>query len=273
VTSIVARPAIGSTEWYDALRARPAPAFRRAREAAYGDGQFVGQDSFMTADQILALARAAGVTSGARVLDVCCGIGGPGVYLARELGCRIVGVDLSREGVRRARDAGRAGGLARRAAFLVADAGRLPLGPVFDAALLLETMLAIEDKARLMAEVGRVLRPGGRFGLTVEVGRPLSPEERRRVPAGDAIWLIGEADFVALARAAGFRVRGREDQTAAHAAVAGRLTRAFADDGGAISAEVGAAAGDEIAAAHAQWARWLSNGRVRKLALVLERVD
>jgi SAM-dependent methyltransferase len=270
VTRIVERPAIGSTEWYDALRAQPTPTLRRAREAAYGDGQFVGQDSFMTADQILALARAAGVTSGARVLDVCCGIGGPGVYLARELGCRIVGVDLSGEGVRRAREAGQAGGLARRTAFLVADAGRLPLGPVFDAALLLETMLAIEDKARLMGEVGRVLRPGGRFGLTLEVGRPLSPEERR-VPAGDAIWLIGEAEFVALARAAGFRVRWLEDQTAAHAAVAGRLATAFGDDRGTISVEVGAA-GDEIAVAHARWAHWLSNGRVRKLALVLERV-
>lgn len=170
--SAARRPTIGSTRWYDGQRARPTPAFHRARMTAYGTGQFVGQDGFLTADEIRVLAQAVGAGPGARVLDACCGSGGPAVYVARETGCRLVGVDLSRRGVEGARDLARAGGLVHRAAFVVGDAVRLPLAAGFDAVLLLETMLAIEDEVGLVAEVARLLAHGGCFGLTLEEGTP-----------------------------------------------------------------------------------------------------
>ena len=265
--------AIGTTPWYDALRRRDAPSFRQAREAAYGPGQFVDQDGFATANQILALARAAGVGPAAHVLDLCCGSGGPALYLTRETGCRLVGLDLSREGVTRAREVAAADGLADRAAFLVGDAAALPLATrfdaaPFDAALVLETMLAIENKPALLAEIARLLGRGGRLGLTLEEGRPLSAEERRSVPAGDSVWLVDEPAFLDLARSAGFKPRWRDDQTATHAGVAERLATRLS--GPAVADEIGPAAAG-LAAAHAQWARWLHDGRVRKLALVLER--
>ncbi len=86
-----------------------------ARVAAFGPGEFVGQESFMTAREIRALADAAGIGPGVSVLDVCCGVAGPGRHLARELGGSYLGVDASASAVALARE--RAGDL--RCSFVV----------------------------------------------------------------------------------------------------------------------------------------------------------
>ncbi len=257
----------------DMHRARVAAALRRAHDEAYLEGEHVGQENFMSADEILALARAAGVTAGARVLDLCCGRGGPALHLAQETGCRIVGVDRSPEAIHLARAAAKRRGLGRHTTFLVADAEAVPLAAptTFDAVVLYETMLAFADKTLLLREVRRLLRPGGRFGLTLEEGRPLSREERRSIPDGENVWLIPEDAFLALLEAAGFRALRVEDHTAAHADVVRRLAAAFRRDRVAITAAVGAAAYDELIVAHERWVEWLGASRVRKLALVAER--
>src|SRR5437660_8482881 len=70
-------------------------ALQRARVAAYGPGEFVEQEGFMGAGQIRALARRARIGPGVSVLDVCCGVAGPGRLITHELGCTYRGVDLS----------------------------------------------------------------------------------------------------------------------------------------------------------------------------------
>ena len=112
-------------------------ALRDARASAYAPGEFVGQESFMTAGEIRALAAQAGVGPGVTVLDLCCGIAGPGRLLTRELACAYLGVDASASAVAIARE--RAGDLPCR--FATARIPPLPPGP-FDVVLLLETMLA-----------------------------------------------------------------------------------------------------------------------------------
>src|SRR5918912_580184 len=76
-------------------RAAYVQALERARVAAYAPGEFIDQESFMRAGEILALAGQAGVASGASVLDLCCGVAGPGRFITRELGCTYLGVDCS----------------------------------------------------------------------------------------------------------------------------------------------------------------------------------
>ena len=125
-------------------------ALHRARERAYDPGEYVEQESFIRAAEIRALAERAGVMAGASVLDLCCGIAGPGRLLARELGCRYLGVDSSASAIGIA--GGRARGLPCR--FEVAEIPPLPAG-TFDVVLLLETMLAFEDKAALVEGVAR----------------------------------------------------------------------------------------------------------------------
>src|SRR5215218_4478022 len=106
-------------------------ALRRARGAAYAAGEFVGQEGFMTAAEIRALARRAGAGPGVAVLDLCCGIAGPGRLIVRELGCDYLGVDSSASAVAIAR--ARAGDLPCR--FAVAQVPPLPAGG-FDVVLL-----------------------------------------------------------------------------------------------------------------------------------------
>src|SRR5919112_5351993 len=130
----------------------------------------------MTAGEIRALGAKAGVGPGVALLDLCCGIAGPGRYLTRELGCVYLGVDASASAVAIAR--GRAGDLPCR--FAIAHVPPLPQGSA-DVVLLLETMLAFEDKDALMRAIAGALRPGGRFALTLEAGPPLTTAERGAV--------------------------------------------------------------------------------------------
>ncbi len=253
-------------------RGLSAIALYRARVSAFGEGEYVGQESFVTATEILALARAAGVGPGRSVLDLCCGIGAAALYVAERTGCRLTGVDLSAEAVELATLQAESRGLAGRARFRVGDATDVRLGTQFDAVLLLETMLAIEDKPALLHEVARLLRPGGRVALTLEEGRPLAPEERRRMPEGESVWLLREDEFLSLLDASGFRALQVEDHTSSHAQTAHRLTLAYEADRERIAAAMGEQACEEILSAHGLWVEWMSTGRVRKLAVVAERV-
>src|ERR1700749_1011030 len=123
-------------------------ALRRARCSGYAEGEYVGQESFMRAGEIRALAVAAGIAPGVSVLDLCCGVAGPGRFITRELGCSYLGVDLSASAIDIARE--RAGDLPCR--FEVAQIPPVPRGP-FDAVLLLETVLAFADKRGLLEEI------------------------------------------------------------------------------------------------------------------------
>jgi SAM-dependent methyltransferase len=242
-------------------------ALRRAREAAYDPGEYVEQESFMRAGEIRALAERAGVGRGVSVLDLCCGVAGPGRLLTRELGCTYLGVDSSESAVAIAR--ARAGGLSCR--FEVARVPPLPPG-TFDVVLLLETMLAFPGKAALVEGVSRALGPGGRFAFTLEEGAPLTAGERARMPDADTVWLAPLDELRTILGDAGLAVRWHEDWSDSHRAVADALIDAFEADAAAIAARVGQKALDELLAAHRLWSAWLASGRVRKLAVVAERL-
>jgi SAM-dependent methyltransferase len=241
-------------------------ALHRARMAAFAPGQFVGQESLMTAGEILALATRARIGAGVTVLDLCCGIAGPGRFVARELGCTYLGLDASPGAVAIARE--RAGDLPCR--FEVAQVPPLPAGP-FDVVLLLETMLAFEDKDALAGAIAAALRPGGRFAFTLEEGPPLTAAERAAMPDADTVWLTPLDELAATLARAGLVLTWQEDHSPAHRATAQALADAFAVDAEAIAGQIGGRALDELLAAHRLWIEWLDAGRVRKLALVAER--
>jgi ubiquinone/menaquinone biosynthesis C-methylase UbiE len=103
---------------------------------------------------------------GMHVLDVGSGIGGPARYLARHRHAQVTGVDLTPEFVEVAGELTRRCGLANKVDFQVGNALELPIpDSAIDAVCLLHVGMNIEDKARLFAEVRRVLRPGGWFAI------------------------------------------------------------------------------------------------------------
>jgi SAM-dependent methyltransferase len=241
-------------------------ALQRARVAAYAPGEFVEQESFMRAAEIRALAQDAGIAPGVSVLDLCCGIAGPGRFITQELGCDYLGVDYSAGAIDIARQ--RAGDLPCR--FEVARIPPIPPGP-FDVVLLLETMLAFAEQEPLLREVSRALTAGGRFAFTIEAGLPLSEAEREQMPDADTVSLVPFDEMLATLDRVGLVVRRQEDCTRSHAAMAESLTEAFAADAVDIATEIGDEALEELLSAHRLWSDWLRTGRVRKIALVAEK--
>ena len=243
-------------------------ALQRARVSAYAPGEFVEQESFMSAGEILALARRAGIAPGVFVLDLCCGVAGPGRLITRELDCAYLGVDYSPSAINIARE--RTRDLPCR--FEVAQIPPIPWGP-FDVVLLLETILAFEDKDSLVREIAQALTPGGRFAFTIEAGLPLTNSERGLMPDADTVWLTPLEEMLAGLERAGLAVRWQDDVSRSHGAMAASLADAFAADATDIAAEIGDRALEELRAAHRLWSEWLRDGRVRKIALVAEKTD
>ncbi len=241
-------------------------ALQRARVSAFPRGEFVDQEGFMDAGEIRALAERAGIAAGVAVLDLCCGIGGPGRFLTREWGCSYLGIDYSASAIQIARRS--AGELPCR--FEVARIPPVPPGP-FEVVLLLETMLAFPEKESLLGEISHALSTGGRFACTVEAGEPLTDAERREMPDADTVWLVPMAAMLAHLEAVGLEVRWEQDCTASHMARAQSLTEAFAADAAQITAQIGDRALEELLRAHRLWVDWLGTGRVRKVALVAEK--
>jgi ubiquinone/menaquinone biosynthesis C-methylase UbiE len=220
----------------------------------------------MRAGEIRTLAQQARVGHGVRVLDLCCGVAGPGRTITAESGCRYLGVDQSASALATAREL--AGNLPCR--FVQARLPPLPDGR-FEVVLLLETMLAFPDKAALVSEVARVLEPGGRFAFTVEEGRPLTEQERAWMPAADTVWPIELAELTFALREAGLTVIWQEDYSYSHQAIAAALHSSYQAESPGIAGQIGTQATAELVTAHRLWSDWLGSGRVRKFAIVAEK--
>jgi SAM-dependent methyltransferase len=241
-------------------------ALERAQAAAYPAGEYVGQESFMRAAEIRRLAHQARIGPGVSVLDLCCGVAGPGRMITAESGCHYLGVDHSASALAAARQ--RAGNLPCR--FEQAHLPPLPEGR-FEVVFLLETMLAFPDKDALIGEVARALEPGGRFAFTVEEGRPLTQHERERMPRADTVWPIELAELTGVLHNAGLTVIWRRDYSSSHHAIATALLRCYRADSPQIAGQIGTQATTELITAHQLWSDWLGSGRVRKLAMVAEK--
>lgn len=233
----------------------------RIRQHAYGPGGYVGQQGFMQVDEIRELAGRARIAPGVRVLDLCCGVAGPGRLIAREFGCRYLGVDASPDAIAIARD----GTATPECRFEVARVPPLPDGR-FDVVLLLETMLAFTDKQTLLHDVRAALPIGGRFACTVEEGAPLGASERDQMPAADTVWPIVLDDLRALLRRTGFVIAWQRDCTQAHLGVVDSLVDAMSAEAPGVEDR----AIDDLLTAHRLWSEWLRSGRIRKFAVVAE---
>ena len=241
-------------------------ALERTRATAYPAGEYVGQESFMLAAEVRRLALQARVGPGVSVLDLCCGVAGPGRMITAESGCRYLGVDHSASALATAREL--AGKLPCR--FEHVHLPPLPEGR-FEVVFLLETMLAFPDKDALTGEVARVLEPGGRFAFTVEEGRPLTQQEQARMPAADTVWPIELEELTDVLGNAGMAVTWRQEYSSAHHVMATALLRCYRADSPQIADQIRKPTTAELITAHQLWSDWLGSGRMRKFAMVAEK--
>jgi ubiquinone/menaquinone biosynthesis C-methylase UbiE len=166
----------------------------------------------------LALLRPwiAGRTLG-HVVDVGCGTGNLLPLLTGP--ARIdgyLGVDLSPEMLRVAR--GKASGGAGRIGFVAGDAGRLPLrDESFDTAVSASVLHYWDDADAALAEVRRVLRPGGRLLLLDWLRDPLPMRLLNawmRITRVEYRRMYSRSELVNALVRAGFRVEGEERESA-----------------------------------------------------------
>jgi SAM-dependent methyltransferase len=125
-----------------------------------------------------------------RVLDVGSGPGRLAVRLAQVAPrLEVHGVDIARSMVARATRRAERAGLSDRVRFTVGDAARLPFPEAhFDGVVSTLTLHHLKDPARALAEVHRVLKPGGEVwiydladGL---LGHGLAEEDLTRLAVG-----------------------------------------------------------------------------------------
>ena len=160
-------------------------------------------------------------------LDVACGSGATALLLARELGC-----EVGRRRPRRACDRAAAMQPARpasgeRASFLVGDAETLPLRDAgFDVALSECSLCTFPDKPSAIAEMARVVRPGGTIAIA-DVTADLDALPAALRTAAAHVACVADArsadEYVTLLRDAGCEPRAIEPHDAELRAMADRV--------------------------------------------------
>jgi arsenite methyltransferase len=151
--------------------------------------------------ELLALAR------GDHVLDAASGRGETAIFLARRFGCRVTAIDLAAGNIAEARCRAEAAGVANLIRFEVGDAERLDYGDGgFDAILCECAFCTFPEKRRAAGEFARVLRAGGRLGLSDLTRSGILPAELNGLLA----WIACIADarttseYISYFKAEGF---------------------------------------------------------------------
>ena len=159
-------------DWRDcdvAYATRPGKTYVQPFRDAYGDDypEEAEPHSFLTRTDLARIVRCLAIGPGKVLVDLGSGRGGPALWLARETGADLVGIDLSPNGVGLAGQRAAEMGLSGRARFVVGDlcATGLP-DQSCDGAVSIDVLMYVPDKAAAVKEAARLLRPGARFALT-----------------------------------------------------------------------------------------------------------
>ena len=199
-------------------------AVEEVRQETYGED--FGQSSWVTAEEYRRFLGGLRLGAGGQILDIGCGSGGPALFLARETGCRVTGIDISDAGIRAGQMLVRKAGAEADVRFYRADVCEplpFPAGE-FDALVCLDVLCHLRDRGRLFKEWYRVLASGGRVLVTdpvVVTGSVSSDELAVRSSTGHfEFWPPGTNER--LLREAGFELEPTLDETESEAAVSQR---------------------------------------------------
>jgi SAM-dependent methyltransferase len=194
------------------------------RKETYGVD--IGQNSWTTADEYDRFITWLNLKKDSIVVENASGSGGPARYLARKVGCRIIGVDSNESGVETATRLAREAGDADRVEFRVADAtARLPFDDnQFDALMCIDSMNHFPNRLEVLREWQRVLAPGGRALFTdpVVITGPVTNDELALRSSIGLFVFVPPMLTERFIEDAGMRLIRQEDVTENAAMTAGR---------------------------------------------------
>lgn len=168
-------------------------------------------EAIVNGDRFVAAKLA--VQASDHVLDMGCGVGGTSVFLAKTFGCRVTGITVSRVQLEQATAYAAASGVRHLVQFELMDFTAMTFGDAtFTKAFTQETSNHALDKAALVRETHRVLKPGGCYvSLDVFQNRDVRPGgEAARFHCVLRGWPSVSLErfdrYIALAKEAGFDV-------------------------------------------------------------------
>lgn len=219
-------------------------------------------------------ARDLGLIDGMRLIDIGSGLGGPARYMASAYGCVVTGIDLTEEFVDVANVLTERCGMAMQVSFQQASALALPFADEsFERATLIHVGMNIEDKATLFAEIRRVLRHGGLFGLyeIMQVRDGALPYPMPWAMTPDTSFVRSPETYRRLLKEAGFSLETEQD----HSALAIRLAqemRASAANTGGQTLGLGALMGERAAERMGNVGMSVGNGLLAPIEMIAKAV-
>jgi SAM-dependent methyltransferase len=188
---------------------------QKVRREAYGDD--IGQHSWVVADELRQDISRLQLSATSSLLDLGCGPCGPLVVVVEATRCRATGLEMSAAALEAGAARARAHGVLSQVQLQRCDLNDpLPCANgSFDAAMSLDVVPHLRDRAAAFREVARVLSPSGRFLITdaaVLTGTVSSEQLRLRSGSGAMQFVAPGFNELCLEQA-GLRLLETQDRT------------------------------------------------------------
>jgi ubiquinone/menaquinone biosynthesis C-methylase UbiE len=157
--------------------------------------------SFLTLIELQEMRQRLALRQGAALVDLACGAGGPGLWIAKVMDATLVGVDPSAIGLTHARARADSVGMANKARFTQGTFATTGLADAAaDGAISVDALQYAPDKRAGLKEAARILRPGGRLVFTAFEVEP------QRVEGLPVLGVDPVADYRPLLEEQGFAI-------------------------------------------------------------------
>ncbi|HMQ06647.1 MAG TPA: class I SAM-dependent methyltransferase [Saprospiraceae bacterium] len=142
------------------------PIYIDIRRETYGED--IGQSSWITVEEYRGFLKNLDLLPGSKVLEIASGSGGPALFMAKETGAQITGLDINENGIQNAHKLAKELNLETQVQFIHGNASEaLPFKEqTFDYVISMDSMNHINHRINVLAEWYRVLKKGGKIMYT-----------------------------------------------------------------------------------------------------------